>query len=81
MALGAYSEQNVLKHSFFENKIKTLLFLVCLGQRVASLVENDSHRRGMFDVSFGNTTLPAGVCYYALKTDTNVQTKKVVFMR
>lgn len=75
-----FGNYTVLRYSIGQPGKVELFVTDALGQRVATLVDSQQGR-GTFDVSFVGNDIPAGVYYYTLRTDTFIQTKKVVLMR
>lgn len=76
-----FGTQTTLRYSIGQAGKVELYVTDALGQRIATLVDTQQQGRGVYDVSFGNNDLPAGVYYYTLRTDTFTQTKKVVLLR
>lgn len=75
-----FGNYTLLRYSIGQPGKVELFVTDALGQRIATLVDSQQGR-GTFDVSFVGNDIPAGVYYYTLRTDTFIQTKKVVLMR
>jgi hypothetical protein len=51
-----------------------------LGQEVATLV-NEKREAGRYEVEFNTSTLPSGVYFYRLQTETFTETKKLLLLK
>ena len=64
-----------------ENTAVDLELFAPTGQKIRSLVNNESHAAGEFTVSLDANDLPAGVYYYAFYANENKITQKLVIVK
>jgi agmatine/peptidylarginine deiminase len=58
----------------------TLKVYDVLGNEIATLINEEKHA-GIYEVEFVSTGLPSGVYFYQLKTDSFVETKKMLLLK
>jgi photosystem II stability/assembly factor-like uncharacterized protein len=63
-----------------EGSFLTLKVYDVLGNEVATLVKEEKPT-GSYEIEFDATSLPSGIYFYQLKTDSFVETKKMVLMK
>jgi hypothetical protein len=75
-----FSENTWIKFSLEKPGVVNLFVYDLLGNKVASLYENEKFKEGNFDYIFNavNYSLPAGIYYYSLTYDENTVTKKMI---
>jgi hypothetical protein len=69
-----------IKYEIPEITFITLKVYDVLGNEAATLVNKEQHA-GSYEVEFDATTLPSGICFYQLRADNFVETKKMVILR
>ncbi|MEE9429602.1 MAG: T9SS type A sorting domain-containing protein [Melioribacteraceae bacterium] len=72
--------RGVLKNNLPAFGVVTLKIYNILGKEITTLV-NETKPSGTFEVNFDASNLPSGVYYYQLKTESFVQTKKMILLK
>ncbi len=69
-----------IKYQIPEFSFATLKVYDVLGREVTTLV-NEEKSAGTYEISWYAANLPSGIYFYQLKTDTFIQTKKMILMK
>jgi photosystem II stability/assembly factor-like uncharacterized protein len=75
-----FNPTTAIKYQIPELNFVTLKVYDVLGKEVAILV-NEEKPAGTYEVEFKGTSLPSGIYFYQLKTDSYIKTRKMVLIK